>query len=78
MTVPSRTADVVSAELDRLAASYPAFRFRTQASRDRRRMLWVAERINGLTPGLHTAITSDLAELQTALDAITHHRQGQS
>ena len=50
----------------------PADEIALRGSRDRRRMLWVTERIDGLAPGMHTAITSDLAELHTALDAITH------
>jgi hypothetical protein len=54
-------------ELARLAAAYPAFRFRTQRGWDRTRLRWVAERIRGLDEGLHTAITTDLGELRAAL-----------
>jgi hypothetical protein len=53
--------------LQRLAADYPAFRFRIQQGWDRTRLRWVAERIRGLDEGLHTAITTDLAELRAAL-----------
>ncbi len=58
----------VHRELERLAGTYPAFRFRTQQGWDRRLLRWVAERRNGLTPGLHTVITASLAELHSALD----------
>ena len=62
----SDTLDV-QAELRRLAADYPAFRFRTQTGYDRKRMRWVAERVQGLDAGLHTVITTDLAELRAVL-----------
>jgi hypothetical protein len=62
-------AYAVHAELGRLAAAYPAFRFRTQAGWDRKSIRWVAERIRGLDPGLHTVITADLSELIAALVA---------
>ena len=52
----SDTLDVPG-ELRRLAADYPAFRFRTQAGHDRMRMRWVAERVQGLDAGLHTHLT---------------------
>ncbi len=55
-----------SDELDRLTAAYPAFRFRCQMI-GRHGARWIAERKNGLHPGLHTVITADLAELRTAL-----------
>jgi len=54
-------------ELARLAADYPAFRFRTQHGWDRIGLRWVAERIRGLDEGLHTAITTDRSELRAAL-----------
>ncbi len=57
---------VVAAELDRLTVAYPAFRFRSQLI-GRHGVRWVAERKNGLHPGLHTAITADLVELRAAL-----------
>ncbi len=55
-----------SDELDRLTAAYPAFRFRCQTI-GRHGARWVAERRNGLHPGLHSVITADLAELHAAL-----------
>ena len=60
-------AEAVQTELRRLAAAYPAFRFRTQGGWDHRQVRWVAERIRGIDPGLHTVITTDLAELRAAL-----------
>jgi|ERR1022692_757182 hypothetical protein len=54
-------------ELQRLATEYPAFRFRTQQGWDRTRLRWVAERIRDMDEGLHTAITTDLADLRAAL-----------
>ena len=60
--------ETVQAELRRLAAGYPAFRFRTQQGWDRGRLRWVAERIQGTDAGLHTVITTDLAELHAALE----------
>jgi len=53
-------------ELGRLAAAYPAFRFRSQTI-GRHGARWVAERKNGLHTGLHTIITADLTELRAAL-----------
>lgn len=63
-------------ELQRLAAEYPAFRFRTQHGWDRSRLRWVAERIRGLDEGLHTAITTDLAELRAALGTQADSQNG--
>ena len=67
--VPDALDVDVYGELRRLAADFPAFRFRIQGGWDRRRMRWVAERVRGLDAGLHTVITTDLAELRAALDA---------
>jgi hypothetical protein len=53
-------------ELDRLTAAYPAFRFGCETI-GRHGSCWVARRINGLNPGVHTVITADLDELRTAL-----------
>ncbi len=59
--------DDIAMVLGSLHSSYPAFRFRcAQVGWPGRR--WIAERINGLDPGLHTMITADLAELHEALD----------
>ncbi len=66
MTVPH---EQIAQELNRLAADYPAFRFRTQRGWDRTRLRWVAERVRGLDMGVHTMITTDLRELRAALDA---------
>lgn len=55
-----------AAEIDRLTAAYPVFRFRCQMI-GHHGTRWVAERRNGLHPGLHTVITDDLAELHAAL-----------
>lgn len=57
----------VQAELERLAAEYPAFRFSTRAGWDRERVRWVAERIRAADTGVHTVITTDLGELRAAL-----------
>lgn len=55
-------------DLGALIACYPQFRFcRTRIGH--RGIRWVAERANGLEPGLHTMITADLGELRAALDA---------
>jgi len=59
-------APTVPHELDRLAAAYPAFRFGCEIV-GRHGPCWVAERKNGLHPGLHTVITADLGELHAAL-----------
>ena len=64
----SDTLDVPGG-LRRLAADYPAFRFRTRPGHDRTRLRWVAERIRGMDAGLHTVITTDFDELRAALDA---------
>jgi hypothetical protein len=53
-------------ELGLLAAQYPQFRFRRE-NIGWRGPGWIAERLNGLDPGLHTAITSDIEELRAAL-----------
>jgi len=53
-------------ELDRLAAAYPAFQFGYRPT-GRHGSCWTAERKNGLDPGLHTLITSDLSELLATL-----------
>lgn len=58
----------VRRELERLAREYPAFRFTTLDGRGHREPRWVAERIRGLDPGLHTVITADLGELRASLD----------
>jgi hypothetical protein len=52
-----------------LSARFPAFRFRRERVGWHRECRWIAERENGLTPGLHTLITADLSELE---DASTH------
>lgn len=57
----------IARELNRLAGAYPAFRFRTQGSPRSEGLRWVAKRIDGLNPGLHTVITPDLRELHAAL-----------
>lgn len=67
---------VQECELYRLAADYPAFRFRTQQGWDRTRLRWVAERIRGIDGGLHTVITTDLSELRTALSAPANDPDG--
>ena len=61
----------VPAELRRLAADYPTFRFRTQRGWDRTRLRWVAERVHGLDAGVHTVITTELSELRATLSAVT-------
>ena len=53
--------------LGALSAEFPAFRFRCERAGWHRECRWVAERINGLAPGLHTLITEDLSELRAAL-----------
>jgi hypothetical protein len=53
-------------ELDDLKAAFPAFRF-SHRPVGRHGSCWVAERKNGLDPGVHTLITSDLSELRAAL-----------
>jgi hypothetical protein len=52
--------------LANLSSSYPAFWF-TQEIIGRHGDCWVARRKDGLSPGLHTVITSDLAELHAVL-----------
>jgi hypothetical protein len=54
------------ADLGVLIARYPQFRF-CRARVGRRGLRWVAERIDGAQPGLHTMITADLRELRAAL-----------
>jgi hypothetical protein len=53
-------------DLGVLIACYPQFRF-CRARVGRRGLRWVAERIDGSKPGLHTMITADLGELRAAL-----------
>jgi hypothetical protein len=53
--------------LGALSARYPEFRFFREPRGWHRQHRWIAERVNGLTPGLHTAITGDLTELMSAL-----------
>jgi len=61
-------APAAADEISRLTVAYPAFRFGCQMV-GRHGSCWVAERKNGLHPGLHTVITSDLGELHAALAA---------
>jgi hypothetical protein len=49
-----------------LVKTYPAFRFNLRTV-GRHGDCWIAERKDGLTPGLHTIITADLEELRAAL-----------
>ncbi len=58
--------DSIAAVLGILIAKYPAFRF-FHAPIGRCSARWIAERINGADPGLHTVITEDLGELMSAL-----------
>ena len=51
-----------------LIACYPQFRF-CRARIGHRGLRWVAERVDGTRPGLHTMITADLSELRAALSA---------
>lgn len=53
-------------ELHLLAADYPAFDVSRQHY-GRHGLCWVAIRKDRTAPGLHTAITSDLAELNATL-----------
>jgi hypothetical protein len=53
-------------ELDGLAAAFPAFRFSYRPV-GRPGSCWSAERKNGIDPGVHIVITSDLAELRVVL-----------
>lgn len=62
------TGDDTGPALGVLIASYPQFRF-CRARIGRRGPRWIAERIDGTRPGLHTMITADLTELRTALSA---------
>lgn len=55
-------------DLGVLIACYPQFRF-CRARIGRRGLRWTAERIDGISPGLHTMITADLSELRSALRA---------
>lgn len=61
-------ADQAGPDLGALIACYPQFRF-CRARIGRRGLRWIAERIDGIRPGLHTMITADLSELRTALSA---------
>lgn len=72
-TAAAPGASQVQAELARLAAEYPAFRFRAEAGWLGDRLRWIAERIRGLEPGVHTVITADLGELRTELDDEGRH-----
>ena len=67
--------DSVTTALGVLIACYPQFRF-FRAPIGYRGQRWVAERIDGTRPGLHTVITADLSELRTALsgDRTSHVR----
>jgi hypothetical protein len=49
-----------------LELMYPAFRFRRERL-GHRGMRWIAQRRNGLEPGLHTVIAANLPELCAAL-----------
>jgi hypothetical protein len=67
-TAPDEMADPdIGLALTALSAGFPAFRFRCEPAGWHRESRWVAERVNGLTPGLHTLITADLTELEAAL-----------
>ncbi len=52
--------------LTSLIRNYPAFWF-SRETIGRHGSCWVARRKNGLRPGLHTVITTDLAELHAVL-----------
>jgi len=66
------TGDGIAAALGILIAKYPEFRLQ-HAPVGPQRNRWIAERINGHEPGLHTLITADLAEF---LAALAHDRKG--
>jgi hypothetical protein len=65
------TSGAIAATLGILTAKYPAFRLH-HAPIGRHRNRWIAERINGHDPGLHTVITAGLTEL---LAALAHDRK---
>ena len=67
--------DDIAMALGSLHARYPAFRF-GYAQVGRLGHRWIAERANGLDPGLHTMISADLGELLAALcaDRTSHAR----
>jgi hypothetical protein len=54
------------AENSSLELMYPAFRFRRERL-GHRGMRWIAQRRDGLEPGLHTVISANLQELCAAL-----------
>jgi hypothetical protein len=61
------THDQISDTLRALAGGYPEFRFFREPRGWHRQLRWVAERVTGGNPGLHTVITADLTELHAAL-----------
>lgn len=75
-----QTPDAPGAELDMLAAAYPAFKFSLQGY-GRHGVCCIAVRKNGADAGLHTCITQNLNELHAALvlDAVqSGHRPARS
>jgi hypothetical protein len=62
-----KTDDQIGSALRALTAGYPEFRFFREPRGWHRQHRWIAERVNSVTPGLHTAITDDLSELKSAL-----------
>lgn len=58
--------DAAGWQLSLLARTYPALRFRCERA-GAHGLRWIAERRNGLDPGLHTTITARLHELREAL-----------
>jgi hypothetical protein len=61
------TDDQIGSALRALAAGYPEFRFFREPRGWHPQFRWIAERVKGAEPGLHTVITADFSELQTAL-----------
>ena len=61
------TREQISATLRALGTAHKGFAFFYEPAGWHRGLRWVAERRNGMEPGLHTAITACLDELEAAL-----------
>ena len=66
-TAEPETEDQIGRALRDLAAGHPEFRFFRAPTCWSRGQRWVAERVRGLDPGVHTVITAHLSELREAL-----------
>ena len=63
------TDDQIGSALRALAAGYPGFRFFREPRGWHRQHRWIAERVKGAEPGLHTVITADFQRTAQGINA---------